>query len=134
MVISVKCMSAREWSVRSHVSPRCLTYYANGHRRQLNTHNHLITYLPIITTMNIRHDYRLQQNRLRFTDYKKADWTHFTEDTEFAFAQTTMPTNIHTANRIFTKINLMADKYTIPKGRMHNKCKILPDLIACTII
>ena len=29
--------------------------------------------LPIITTINIRHDYRLQQNRRTFTNYKKAD-------------------------------------------------------------
>ena len=56
-------------------------------------------HLPIITTINIRHDYRLQQNRWSFTNYKKADWTQFTEDTESAFAQTTIPTNIHTANR-----------------------------------
>ena len=26
---------------------------------------------PIINTVNIRHDYRLQQNRHRFTNYKK---------------------------------------------------------------
>ena len=48
-------------------------------------------HLPIITTINIRHDYRLQQNRRTFTNYKKADWTQFTEDTESAFAQTTIP-------------------------------------------
>ena len=72
-------------------------------------------HLPIITTINIRHDYRLQQNRQTFTNYKKADWTQFTEDTESAFAQTTIPTNIHTANRIFTDIILMADKHNIPK-------------------
>ena len=61
-------------------------------------HALLSDHLPIITTINIRHDYRLQQNRQTFTNYKKADWTQFTEDTESAFAQT----NIHTANIIFT--------------------------------
>ena len=35
-------------------------------------------HLPIITTINIRHDYRLQQNRRTFTNYKKADWTPHT--------------------------------------------------------
>ena len=54
----------------------------------------LCLHLHIITTINIRHDYRLQQNRRTFTNYKKADCTQFTEDTESAFAQT----NIHTAN------------------------------------
>ena len=31
---------------------------------------------PIITTINIRHDYRLQQNRRTFTNNKKADTIH----------------------------------------------------------
>ena len=52
--------------------------------------------LPIITTISIRHDYRLQQNRRSFTNYKKADYTQFMEDTESAFAQTTIPTYTHT--------------------------------------
>ena len=33
------------------------------------------------------------------------------EDTESAFVQITIPTNIHTANIIFTNIILMADKH-----------------------
>ena len=90
-------------------------------------------HLPIITTINIRHDYRLQQNRRTFTNYKKADWTHFTEDTGSAFAQTTIPTNIHTANRIYTNIILMADKHNIPKGKMHSNCRLLPEDIVCKI-
>ena len=90
-------------------------------------------HLPIITTINIRHDYRLQQNRQTFTNYKKADWTQFTEDTESAFAQTTIPTNILTANRIFTNIILMADKQNIPKDKMHSNCRLLPEDIVCKI-
>ena len=90
-------------------------------------------HLPIITTINIRHDYRLQQNRRTFTNNKKADWTQFTEDTECAFAQTTIPTNIHTANRIFTNIILMSDKQNIPKGKMHSNCRLLSENIVCKI-
>ena len=90
-------------------------------------------HLPIITTINIRHDYRLQQNRRTFTTYKKADWTQFTDDTEFAFAQTTIPTNIHTANRLFTNIILMAIKHNIPKDKMHSNCRIVPDHVVCKI-
>ena len=86
-------------------------------------------HLPIITTNNIRHDYRLQQNRQTVTNYKKADWTQFTEDTESAFAQTT----IHTANRIFTNIILIADKQNIPKGKMHSNCRLLAEHIVCKI-
>ena len=95
--------------------------------------NTLYNHLPIITTINIRHDYRLQQNRRTFTNYKKADWTQFTEDTESAFAQTTIPANIHTANRIFTNIILMVDKHNIPKGKMHSNCRLLPEDIVCKI-
>ena len=36
-------------------------------------------HLPIITTISIRNDYRLQQNRRTFTNCKKADWTQFTK-------------------------------------------------------
>ena len=84
-------------------------------------------HLPIITTINIRHDYILQQNRRTLTNYKKADWTQFTEDTESAFAHTT----IHTANIMFTNIILMADKRNIPKGNMHSNYRLLPDRIVC---
>ena len=90
-------------------------------------------HLPTITTTNIRHDYRLQQNRRTFTNYKKSDWTRFTEDTESAFAQTTIPTDIHTVNKIFTNIILMADKQNIPKGKMHSNCRLLPEDIVCKI-
>ena len=76
-------------------------------------------------------DNRLQQNRRTFTNYKKADWTQSTAITESAFAQTTIPTNIHTANIIFTNIILMEDKHNIPKGKMHRNCRLLPDLIVC---
>ena len=90
-------------------------------------------HLSLITTINILNVYRLQQNRRTFTNYKKTDWTQFTEDTDSAFAQTTIPTNIHTANIIFTNIILMADKHGLPKGKMHSNCMLLPDHIVCKI-
>ena len=83
-------------------------------------------HIPIITTINIRHDYRLQQNQRTFTNYKKADRTQFTEDTESAFVQTTITTNIHTAKIIFTNIIVMADKLNIPKSKMPSNCRLLP--------
>ena len=116
-------------------SPDITTVSNTLYNRTLWTTQHALSsdHLPIITTINIRHDYRLQQNRRTFTNYKKADWTQFTEDTESAFAQTTIPTNIHTANRIFTNIILMADKQNIPKGKMHSNCRLLPEDIVCKI-
>ena len=116
-------------------SPDITTVSNTLYNRTSWTTQHALSsdHLPIITTINIRHDYRLQQNRRTFTNYKKADWTQFTEDTESAFAQTTIPTNIHTANRIFTNIILMADKQNIPKGKMHSNCRLLPEDIVCKI-
>ena len=108
-------------------SPGITTLY----NRTLWTTQHALSsdHLPIITTINIRHDYRLQQNRRTVTNYKNADWTQFTEDTESAFAQTT----IHTANIIFTNIILMADKHNIPKGKMRSNCRLLPEDMVCKI-
>ena len=116
-------------------SPDITTVSNTLYNRTSWTTQHALSsdHLPIITTINIRHDYRLQQNRRTFTNYKKADWTRFTEDAESAFAQTTIPTNIHTANIIFTNIILMADKHNIPKGKMHSNCRLLPEDIVCKI-
>ena len=85
--------------------------------------------LPLIHNHHNQHDYRLQQNRRTFINYKKADWAQLTEATESAFAQT----NIHTANIIFTNIILMADKHNIPKGKLNSNCMLLPDHIVCKI-
>ena len=86
---------------------------------------------PLARAMGVgRQQQQLQQNRRTVTNYKKADWTQFTEDTESAFAQTTI---IHTVNRIFTNIILMADKQNIPKGKMHSNCRLLPEDIVCKI-
>ena len=92
-----------------------------------------LDYLPIITTINIRHDYRLPQNRRIFTNYKKADWTQFTEDTGFAFAQTTIPTNIHTANIIFKNNIPWQTGTTYQRQNMHSNCRLLPKDIVCKI-
>ena len=82
--------------------------------------------IVIVTTYDMTTDCK---KRLSFVTYKNADWTQFIEVTEFDFAQTTIPTNIHTANSIFTNIILMAVKHNIPKGKMHNNCRVLPDHI-----
>ena len=81
-------------------------------------HARLSDHLPIITTSNIRHDYRLQQNRRPCTNYNKAD---------------TIPTNTHTAKIMFTNIILMEDKHYIPKDKIHSNCRLLSDHIVCTI-
>ena len=109
-------------------SPDIITVSHTLYNRPLWTIEHALSsdHLPIITTINIRYDYRLQQNQRTITNYKKADWTQFT-------GQTTLPTNIHTPNKFFTNIILMADTHNIPKGKMHSNYRLLSDQIACKI-
>ena len=109
-------------------SPDITTVSNTLYNRTSWTTQHALSsdHLPIITTIIIRHDYRLQQNRRTFTNYKKADWTQFTE---YTFAQTTIPT----ANRIVTNIILVTEKHNIPKGKMHSNCRLLPEDILCKI-
>ena len=68
-------------------SPDITTVSNTLYNRTSWTTQHALSsdHLPIITTINIRHDYRLQQNRRIFTNYKNADWTQFTEDTRVRF-------------------------------------------------
>ena len=61
-------------------SPDITTVSNTPYNRTSWTSQHALS-LPKITTINIRHDYKPQQNRRPFTDYKKAEWTQFTEDT-----------------------------------------------------
>ena len=39
--------------------------------------------------------------------------------------------NLHTANRSFTNIILMADKHNLKNGKMHSNCRLLPEDIVC---
>ena len=50
------------------------------------------------------------------------------EDTEYAFAHTTIPSKIHTARILFTNI-LMADKHNIPMGKIHNNYRLYPTIL-----
>ena len=66
------------------------------------------------------------------TDYNKTDG-HSPTTRKAAFAQTTIPTNIHIANRMFTNIILMTDRHNIPKGKIHSNCRLLPEDIVCKL-
>ena len=62
-------------TILQQTSPDITTVSNTLYNRTLWTTQHalLSDHLPIITTINIRHDYKLQQNRRTFTNYKKAD-------------------------------------------------------------
>ena len=97
---------------------RCLTHYTIGHRGQLTYYHH--TTYP--SSPQLIYDMT--------TDYNKTDGHPPTTRKltghnlrKSAFAQNTIPTNIHTANIIFTNIILMEDKHNITKGKMHSNCR-----------
>ena len=62
-------------TLQQTLSPDITTVPNTIYNRTSWTTQHALSsdHLPIITTINIRHDYRLQQNRRTFTNYKKAD-------------------------------------------------------------
>ena len=122
-------------TLRQTASPDITTVSNTLYNRTSWTTQHALSsdHLPIITTVDIRHDCRLRSSRRTVANCGRADWTPFAEETESAFGQTTIPTNIHTANIIFTNIILMADKHNIPNGKMHSNCGLLPEYIVCKV-
>ena len=86
-------------------------------------------HLPIFITLTTNTKYQLHQHKQSYTNYKKADWKKYTEETETAFSLMAPPSNSHTANKTFTDIILHADKHHIPKGKMQSNCKLLPEHI-----
>ena len=83
---------------------------------------------PIAIRYKTKTKFRLTQNRLSYTNYKKADWTNFTRQIEEGLLNANDIQDVHTGNKILTNLILEADKHNIPKGkqRQHNK-DILPD-------
>ena len=57
--------------------------YNRTHWETLNALNS--DHLPILTTINTRTNFRLQQNRQTYTNYNKANWQNFTTETESSF-------------------------------------------------
>ena len=98
-------------------SPDITTVSNTLYNRTSWTTQHALSsdHLPIITTINIRHDYRLQQNRRTFTNYKKADCNLQKTQNPLSLRPPYPPTYTLPANIIFTNIILMADKHNIPK-------------------
>ena len=103
-------------------SSQDITTVSNSlYSRTSSTTQHALTseHLPIITTINIRHDYILQQNR-------QESWLDTIHGRHrVCHTHHTIPTNIHTANIMFRNIILMADKHNIPTGQDARQLKAL---------
>ena len=75
---------------------------------------------PIAILYKTKTKFRLTQNRLSYTDYKKADWTSLRIE---GLLNANEIQDAHTGNKILTNLILEADKHNIPKGkqRQHKK-------------
>src|SRR6478609_2681673 len=78
-------------------------------------------HLPILITITIIENFRLQQTPKTFTNYKKANWTSFKEKIEQALSNTPAPDNVHTSNKLLTNLILTANKHHIPKGQVKTR-------------
>ena len=87
----------------------------------------------IIINMNTKSNFRLQQNRRTYTNYRKADWIKFKEEIESSLQDIAPPNNIHLANKTITDLILNADKHHIPKGKIKPNMKLLPEDIRLQI-
>ena len=76
-------------------------------------------HLPIIVTLVIDLQRTPSDNRT-FTNFKKADWQKFTEDTEIEFSKQETPPDIYKGEKIFREILNKAAKNSIPSGRIKN--------------
>jgi hypothetical protein len=90
-------------------------------------------HLPIIITFNTGTSFRLVQHRRTYTNYKKANWEDFTEEIETGLTNAQEPTDVHQSNRIIVNLIKQADKHHIPKGKIKDSYKLLPEHIRDTI-
>jgi hypothetical protein len=88
---------------------------------------------PILIELNTKTKYKLVQLRQTYTNYKRANWTEYTKQIEDDLTDVPPPNDVHTANKILTNLILRADRHHIPKGRINNKIKLLPQEIRNSI-
>merc|ERR1712030_160606 len=75
-------------------------------------------HLPILTTINLKRN-NTQTHKITYTNYKKADWTQFTEYIDTELANTiTEDLNPHQINKIVTSPMNTANKLYITKGKV----------------
>jgi reverse transcriptase-like protein/retrotransposon-encoded endonuclease len=90
-------------------------------------------HLPIKITVNMKTQFRSEENKKMYTNYKKANWKNFTSEIETALENTTDPTDVHNSNKIITNLIIKADKHNIPKGKINAHHIILPENIRSKI-
>src|SRR5207245_8749144 len=112
-------------------SPDIPTIYYDlyPHTKWQTIHAPSSDHLPILITIDTKSKVRLNQNRRSYTNYKKANWTQFTEEIEHTLTNCASPKRLHSTNITPTNIILNADKHNIPKGKINAHHLLLPNNI-----
>ena len=109
-------------------SPDITTISSSLYNRTSWTTIHALNsdHLPILITIQTDNKHTIQHNRRSYTNYRKADWDKFTQDTEDAFTAIQPPKAIHDAKKTFTNTLYQAGNQHIPVGKIRNTDKLLP--------
>ena len=80
-------------------------------------------HLPILLTIQTDNKHTIQQNRPSYTNYRKADWDKFKQDTEDAFIALQPPTDIHDAKKDIHRHTLPSrqETHTSRQDSQHRK-------------
>ena len=82
---------------------------------------------PIAILYKTKTKFRLTQNRLSYTNYKKADWTNFTRQIEEGLLNANDIQDVHTGNKILTNLILKADKMANKDNTTKISYQMTPD-------
>ena len=86
-------------------------------------------HLPIVITLET--DIKLTESKNRtYTNFKKANWELFTQETELAFSKLPSPSNIYPGEKTFRRILTKSSKRAIPSGRIKDIIPEVPTEIA----
>ena len=90
-------------------------------------------HLPIVITCATNVQPHISENKT-YINFKKADWTSFTTDTEAEFSNLEQPTDVHKAEKTFRYILNKASKAHIPHGRIKRLLPTIPEEAKAKII
>ena len=120
-----------------HTNPHTTTLKPATHLTRHHNHNKHTTkkhwttmqalssdHLPILITFKTKTNYKIQQHRRTYINYKRASWQEITQETVQTLANTETPQNTHTATKILTPYSPQTNIYQKGKYTKHtNYCQ-----------
>ena len=71
----------------------------------------IVFHIISIVIINTKSNFRLKPSNTTFTNYRKANWDKFTSEIELSLEDVQSPDTVHSANKLFTILILLADKH-----------------------